>query len=385
MNNIGAISFKFKGDKAIWVILVFMSMISILAVYSSTGSLAFEERGGDTEFFLFRRVIILFISWAAAFIIHKIPVKYIRIFAVIALLVSLPFLILNLFAGSRWATVPLVGISIQFSEIAKVTLLITTAWLLTILKHKLSEWRTFFILILPVTIFSGLVFFGDLSTAALIFFTNTILLFIGRVPLKHLASMALVIGLLLFGLYKLVYAYPEFGRFGTWKNRIENYNNPNINDDAGNYQIKQSKIAIATGGLTGKLPGKSTQRYILPEAHNDFIYSIIIEEYGSLVGALLLIFYMILLYRSISIFMKSEKTFNRLVVLGIGFMLVFQAMINMGVSVGIMPVTGQTLPAISQGGSSVLMTFIAIGIMQAITSQQEEEKIREEVVDEETH
>lgn len=383
MAKFSNIKISFKGDRVIWGILLFMSVLSVLAIYSSTGSLAFKERGGDTEFFLLRRIVILMVSWGAAFVIHKIPVKYIKIFSVIALLVTIPFLILNLAVGSRWATLPLVGLSIQFSEIAKITLLITTAWLLTLQKDRLGEWRTFLIVILPATVVSGLVFFGDFSTAALIFFTNTILLFMGRVHLKHLFTMALVIGLLLFGLYKLINAYPEIGRFGTWKNRIENYTNPEANSNDGNYQLKQSKIAIATGGLFGKLPGKSTQRYFLPEAHNDFIYSIIIEEYGSIVGGLLTLLYLILLYRSIAIFMKSEKNFDRLVVLGIGFALSIQAMINMGVSVGIMPVTGQTLPAISQGGSSVLMTFVAIGVIQAVTSQQERaSQLREEVADE---
>jgi|AntRauTorcE11898_2_1112593.scaffolds.fasta_scaffold00227_17 cell division protein FtsW len=374
---------SFKGDRVIWGILLFMSILSVLAVYSSTGSLAFKEQGGDTEFFLLRRIIILAVSWLAAFIIHKIPVKYIKIFAVITLLVSIPFLILNLAIGSRWAILPLVGISIQFSEIAKFALIITTAWLLTLLKDRLGEWRTFLILILPATVVSGLIFFGDFSTAALIFFANTILLYMGRAHLKHLLVMSLIILLGLFGLYKLVNAYPEVGRFGTWQNRIDNYFNPETNSNDGNYQIKQSKIAIATGGLFGKLPGKSTQRYFLPEAHNDFIYSIIIEEYGSIVGGVLTLLYLILLYRSIAIFMKSEKIFNSLVVLGIGFTISIQAMINMAVSVGIIPVTGQTLPAISQGGSSVLMTFMAIGVIQAVTSQQNQVKTeKEEVADE---
>lgn len=384
MLQLSKIRLKFEGDRAIWVILLFLSLLSILAIYSSTGNLAFRRLEGNTEFYLMRRVLILFVSWFAAYIIHKLPVKFIRIFAVVALVVTIPFLIVNMAIGSRWATVPLVGVSIQFSEISKIMLLITTAWLLTYFKHRLSEWRIFLILIMPATVVSVLIFFGDLSTAALIFFANTVLLFMGRAKIRHLAGMVAVIAVLLVGLYFLINTFPEFGRFGTWKSRIESYTNPKADSFDGNYQVDQSKIAIATGGLFGKLPGKSTQRYFLPEAHNDFIFAIIIEEYGSIIGGLLLVMlYIIFLYRTIAIFMKSERTFNRLVVLGIGFTLTMQAMINMGVSVGLLPVTGQTLPGISQGGTSVLMTFVSIGIIQAVTSQEERlRKQREEEEDE---
>ncbi|HKK10275.1 MAG TPA: FtsW/RodA/SpoVE family cell cycle protein [Bacteroidales bacterium] len=380
MSQLNKIRLTFEGDRAIWIILLFLSLLSMLAIYSSTGNIAFRQLEGNTEFFLMRRVLILFVSWFAAFIIHKLPVKFIRIFAVVALVVTIPFLFVNLIIGSRWATVPFVGISIQFSEISKIMLLVTTAWLLTYFKYRLGEWRIFLILILPASVVSLLIFFGDFSTAALIFFANTVLLFMGRVKKKHLFGMGVVISLLLVGLYFLINTYPEFGRFGTWKTRIESYTNPKTEGLDGNYQIEQSKIAIATGGLFGKLPGKSTQRYFLPEAHNDFIFAIIIEEYGSIIGGLLLVLlYIIFLYRSIAIFMKSERTFNRLVVLGIGFTLTLQAMINMGVSVGLLPVTGQTLPGISQGGTSVLMTFISIGIIQAVTSEEERlKKQREE-------
>jgi len=380
MSQLNKIRLTFEGDRAIWIILLFLSLLSMLAIYSSTGNIAFRQLEGNTEFFLMRRVLILFVSWFAAFIIHKLPVKFIRIFAVVALVVTIPFLFVNLIIGSRWATVPFVGISIQFSEISKIMLLVTTAWLLTYFKYRLGEWRIFLILILPASVVSLLIFFGDFSTAALIFFANTVLLFMGRVKKKHLFGMGVVISLLLVGLYFLINTYPEFGRFGTWKTRIESYTNPKTEGLDGNYQIEQSKIAIATGGLFGKLPGKSTQRYFLPEAHNDFIFAIIIEEYGSIIGGLLLVLlYIIFLNRSIAIFMKSERTFNRLVVLGIGFTLTLQAMINMGVSVGLLPVTGQTLPGISQGGTSVLMTFISIGIIQAVTSEEERlKKQREE-------
>lgn len=379
MSPLNKIRLTFEGDRAIWIILLFLSVLSMLAIYSSTGNIAFQQLAGNTEFFLMRRVLILFVSWFAAFFIHKLPVKFIRIFAVVALVVTIPFLFVNLIIGSRWATVPFVGISIQFSEISKIMLLITTAWLLTYFKHRLGEWRIFLILIMPATIVSLLIFFGDFSTAALIFFANTVLLFMGRAKIKHLFVMAVVISLLLVGLYFLINTYPEFGRFGTWKTRVESYTNPKTEGLDGNYQIEQSKIAIATGGLFGKLPGKSTQRYFLPEAHNDFIFAIIIEEYGSIVGGLLLVLlYIIFLYRSIAIFMKSKRTFNRLVVLGIGFTITLQAMINMGVSVGLLPVTGQTLPGISQGGTSVLMTFISIGIIQAVTSEEERLKKQRE-------
>ncbi len=371
MNGLRKLSWNFDGDKAIWGILFLMSILSLAAVYSSTGDLAFTKRGGNTEFFLFRRFLILSVGWLAVYITHKIPVKYIKVIAVAALVLTMPMLILNLAVGSRWAEIPVVNISFQFSEVAKISLLVYTAWQLAYHKERLHDYGTFLKLIIPIVIVSGLIFIGDFSSAALIFFTNLVLIFMGRAKIRHMAALMLIIVLFTAGLYKLVRTYPDFGRFATWNSRIESYLNKGENINDGNYQITQSKIAIAGGGLTGKLPGKSTQRYFLPEAHNDFIYAIIIEEYGSLIGVTLLLLYLVLLYRSIRIFMKSNRTFDRLVVLGIGFTLSFQAMINMGVSVGLFPVTGQTLPAISQGGTSVLVTFISIGIIQAITAQNE--------------
>ena len=372
------LKWSFEGDKAIWAILFLMSILSLAAVYSSTGDLAFAKRGGDTEFFLFRRFLVLIIGWAAAFITHKIPTRYIKVIALTALLLTIPMLVINLLVGSRWAEIPVVNISFQFSEVAKITLLIYTAWQLAMHRDKLDDYGTFLKLIIPLVIVSGLILLGDFSTAALIFFTNLVLIYMGRARIKHLAALTLIILLVMAGLYKLVNTYPDFGRFGIWQERLESYANKGENVNDGNYQITQSKIAIAGGGLLGKLPGKSTQRYFLPEAHNDFIYAIIIEEYGSILGIGLMFLYLILLYRSIRIFLKSERTFNRLVVLGIGFTLSFQAMINMGVSVGIFPVTGQTLPAISQGGTSVLVTFIAIGIIQAVTAEQNRQTETEE-------
>lgn len=370
MTVLRKLKWSFDGDKAIWTILFLMSILSLAAVYSSTGDLAFTKRGGDTEFFLYRRLIILIIGWVAAYITHKIPVRYIKIMAVATLILIIPMLVINLIVGSRWAEIPVVNISFQFSEVAKIALLVYTSSLLAYHKNNLGNYGTFLKLIIPVIIVSTLIFVGDFSTAALIFFTNAVLIFMGGAKLRHIFALALIMVIFGVSLYQLIRTYPEFGRFSTWNNRIESFLNENESVNDGNYQITQSKIAIAGGGLLGKLPGKSTQRYFLPEAHNDFIYAIIIEEYGSLIATGLMFLYLILLYRSIRIFLKSERTFNRLVVLGIGFAISFQAMINMGVSVGLFPVTGQTLPAISQGGTSVLVTFIAIGIIQAVTAEQ---------------
>ncbi|MCF8231793.1 MAG: FtsW/RodA/SpoVE family cell cycle protein [Bacteroidales bacterium] len=364
------LKWSFEGDKAIWTILFLMSILSLAAVYSSTGDLAFTKMGGNTEFFLYRRFIILAIGWVAAYITHKISIRYIKIIAVATLVLIIPMLIINLIVGSRWAEIPVINISFQFSEVAKIALLVYTSWQLAYHKDKLDEYSTFLKLIIPVVIVSGLIFLGDFSTAALIFFTNFVLIFMGRAKLRHIFALTLIMVIFGTSLYQLIKTYPEFGRFSTWNNRIESFLSEDESINDGNYQITQSKIAIAGGGLLGKLPGKSTQRYFLPEAHNDFIYAIIIEEYGSLIATGLMFLYLILLYRSIRIFLRSERTFNRLVVLGIGFTISFQAMINMGVSVGLFPVTGQTLPAISQGGTSVLITFIAIGIIQAITAGQ---------------
>lgn len=374
MLQLSKVKIRFEGDTAIWVIFLIMSVFSLWIIYSSTGDIAFDKLDGDTGYFLRRRFKFLFFSWVLAYIVHKIPVKYIKIIAVFGLLISIPLLSFNLFIGSRWVRIPLIGLSIQFSEIAKYALLVTTAWLITHFRHRLHETKYFLIILSPVILITGLIILGDGSTAALIFISCVVLIYMGRAKLTHLAYLLGILAVSMVIGYQIISAFPDFYRFGTWKNRIDNYMNKDVLEDFddNHFQISRSKFAIASGGLRGKGPGKSTIRYILPEAHNDFIYAIIIEEYGSILGAILLSFYIMLLYRSIRIFYKSKKQFNGLVVLGIGFTISIQAMVNMAVSTDAMFVTGQTLPAISQGGTSVFMTFIGIGIIQAVTSQQEE-------------
>jgi cell division protein FtsW len=371
------IALAFDGDKTIWVILFFLSLMSLAAVYSSTGKLAYVYREGNTEYYLFRRFIFILTGWVLAYFTHKISIKYIKMFAVFGLVITIPLLAVNLFMETRWAVIPYIGVSVQISELAKITLLVYTAWQLALNKDYIKEAGTFIKLILPVFIVTGFIFIGDFSTAALIFITNLALILFNGPRLKHLLVMTAGIVVFFAILILLIYQYPDFRRFSIWKERIESRLHPDQFENSGNYQIRQAKIAIAGGGLTGKLPGKSTQRYILPEAHNDFIYAIIIEEYGSVVGLGLMFLYLIFLYRSIRIFLKSTTLFNGLLVLGIGFSISLQAMINMGVSVGVFPVTGMTLPAISQGGSSVLITFVAIGMIQAVAVRNQQTKMED--------
>lgn len=388
MLNITKEQLKFKGDKAVWIILFIISVFSIMAIYSSSGDAAFENHGGNTEYFLYRRIRFLFFSWVLAFIVHNIPIKYIKLIAVSAFILILPFLIFNLFAGSRWMKLPVLG-SIQFSEIAKYATLITTAWLLSYFKDRIKESKIFWITLTPAAIVSALIVVENGSSGGFVFISCAVLVFMGRAHSRDIFRLILLLIAIAILTYALATIIPHVGRLGTWKSRVDNYffkpKTDKLDIDGKDFQIVRAKSAIATGGLNGKGIGKSTIRYILPEAHNDFIYAIIIEEYGSIIAVILLSLYLALLLRSIRIFYKSTYQFNGLVVLGIGFTISFQAMINMAVSTDAMFVTGQTLPALSQGGTSVFVTFMALGVLQAVTSQQNEPEEKSETKEDEEY
>jgi cell division protein FtsW len=279
----------------------------------------------------------------------------------------------NLNDASRWLVVPGLGISFQTSDLAKVALIMYVARILSKKQDQIKDFKSAFVpIILPVIVVCGLILPANFSTAALLFGVCFILMFVGRVNIKYLGSM---IGIGVAGILLIIligkFAPEIFPRFGTWVNRIENFSSGN---NEGNYQANQAKIAIATGGITGKGPGNSTQRNFLPHPYSDFVYAFIIEEYG-MFGALGVLFlYMLLLFRTIKIVTRSENTFGGLLALGCGLLLVLQAFINMAVSVGLFPVTGQPLPLVSKGGTSILFTGIAIGIILSVSRAFEEEK-----------
>ncbi|PID95664.1 MAG: hypothetical protein CSA94_00415 [Bacteroidetes bacterium] len=371
-------SYQIKGDKAIWFVLFFMSVVSIIWVYSASGKLGLQK----TEFYLFKQTMVIIVGWIVAIIAsQKLTESHIKKIAFWGYLIIIPTLILNLFIDSRWFQIPIVNITVQFSEIAKFATIITTAMLLTVFGEEVKTKKGFIRLLIPTVIISALVVKLSGSAAILIFLSNVLLIYMGRARIKHLLVLAgiAVVGILMFVL--VVKAFPslkEHKSIGRWEGRITSYflskEEKKKDELGGSYQISQSKMAIAEGKLFGKGVGKSTCRYFLPEAYNDFIFSIIVEEAGSLFGLVVLSSYLILLFRAISIFLKTENLFSRFVVLGLSVSIVMQAMLNISVVVGLVPVTGQTLPLISQGGTSIVVTFFGFGIIQAITAQEDQKK-----------
>ncbi|MGE5382451.1 MAG: FtsW/RodA/SpoVE family cell cycle protein [Omnitrophica WOR_2 bacterium] len=370
----GSIIRNIKGDKVIWVVVALLSIFSILAVYSSTGTLAYRYQSGNTEYYLIKHFGILLLGLMLMFLAHMVPYKYYARISQVAIYISVPLLLYTLMFGtnlneaSRWYTLPLINITFQPSDLAKLALIIYVARLLSKKQEDIQDFRKGFIAIMiPILIITGLILPTNLSTAALIFSTCLVLMFVGRVRIKYIALLVLI-GIVSFGLLILIAVNtPKLnGRFGTWQTRIESFRS---GDSDANYQVEQAKIAIARGGILGKMPGNSTQKNFLPHPYSDFIFAIIIEEFGLVGGSTVVLLYLILLFRAVKIVIKSPRNFAAFLTFGVAFSLVFQAMVNMMVAVNLLPVTGQTLPLISMGGTSIWFTSIAIGIILSVSRE----------------
>jgi len=372
-------SFKFlKGDKVIWTLVAIISIFSVLAVYSSTGTLAFRYREGNTEYYLMKHFFILLFALVLMYLAHRIDYRYYAKFSKLLIYLVAPLLLLTLVAGtsineaSRWLTIPVINVSFQTSDLAKLALIMYVARTIHRKQESIKSFRNGFLpVIIPSVIICALIVPANFSTAALLLLSVLVILFIGGARFKHLFvfSFSLLAMLVLLG--ALIYYNPDITkRSATWKARIDNYIS---GDDELNYQADQSKIAIASGGIIGKFPGNSTQRNFLPHPYSDFIYAIIIEEYGLIGGFLVMLLYLILLLRSCRIAAKSGKLFPALLIAGLSFSLVIQALVNMAVAVNLFPVTGQPLPLISMGGTSLWFTSIAIGIILSVSSYIESE------------
>jgi cell division protein FtsW len=369
----------FKGDRTIWLIVVLLSIVSLLAVYSSTGSLAYRYQGGNTAYYFIKQFSFLGAGLAVIFLVHLIPYRVYSPLGPLLLYIAIPLLLITLLFGtsinqaSRWLEIPGLGVTIQTSDFAKLALIMYVARMLSLRQNNLDDIKkTFFPIAIPVAVVCLLILPANFSTAAMLGAACWLMLFIGRVNLKHLLGFTglgvLVIGLFIFVALKT----NTVSRVETWKNRIENYSSEGGGDK---YQATQSKIAIATGGLVGKGPGNSTQRNLLPHPYSDFIYAIIIEEYGLVGGIVMLMLYLILLYRAGIIVKKARRTFPAFLAMGLTLILVFQAMINMAVAVNLIPVTGQPLPLVSMGGTSVLFTSASFGILLSISRSQNKEEL----------
>jgi cell division protein FtsW len=371
-----------KGDRTIWIVVLLLTLLSVLAVYTSTGTLAYAKQGGDTEHYLIKHTVLVLSGLFLMYITHLANYKIFSRIGQLAIWVAAPLLAITLMGGeindaSRWLTVPIINASFQTSDLAKLALIMYLARLLSRKQEQIKEFKEAFVpLLLPIFVTCGLILPANFSTAALLFLTSMVLLYIGRVNLKYIFALAGV-GIVAFALFIVVALNFDLpGRIGTWKARIENFSSP---DSEGNYQAEQAKIAIANGGLIGMGPGKSEQRNFLPHPYSDFIFAIILEEGGIMLGSFVVLLYLILFLRVIRMVKYSPQSFATFLAVGCTLMLLFQAFINMAVAVNLFPVTGQALPLVSMGGTSIWFTSIAIGIILCVSRYCVKDGGKEEV------
>lgn len=352
-----------KGDPVIWFIVFLLSMFSILVVYSATGSLAYKMMGGDTEYYLFKHSILTVMSLAVMWLAHRLDYRYYSRISRLALILSVPLLLYAWLFGPelnearRWITIPFLNQSFQPSDLASLALIVSLASMLAKRQQDIKDFKKALIpMLIWVGVICGLIAMTNISSAVLLFGTCMLILFIGRIPVKYLA-MLMLIGLVAGS------AAVFFGQRGsTALSRIEDY----IEKDTP-FQAQQAYVAIASGGFLGKGPGQSEQRNFLPHPYSDFVFAIIIEEYGIVGGVAVLLLYLGLLYRGMLAAANSERTYGGLLSAGLSFALVVQAIVNMGVAVGLGPITGLTLPLISMGGTSQLFTGLALGIILSVS------------------
>jgi cell division protein FtsW len=373
----------FKGDVYIWAIVFILSVIGVLTVYSSTGNLAFAKQQGNTEFFLLRHLGFIVVGLFIMFVVHNIPFRFYSKVSNGLLLVSILLLILTLFVGfninSAQRVIPIFGFTFQPSDMAKVFLVMYIARYLSKRQDGVHDFKVFLQLLGVIALVILPIIPENLSTALVIMTTSTMLMFIGRIKLKFiliLISMGLLAAVSFYGFLKMVdMSKFQDTRLPTWERRIDSYLGTDESGDS-NYQKNQAKIAVATGGFWGKGPGNSTQRNYLPHPYSDFIFAIIVEEYGLIGGLVLIACFLLLIIRALKMVIESQRSLAALIVLGIAFSTSFQALVHMGVSVGKLPVTGLTLPLVSMGGTSILFNSIAFGIMIGISRHIQEEKLK---------
>jgi cell division protein FtsW len=383
-----------RGDKYIWGLVIVLSLISILVVYSATGSLAYKMYRGNTSVYLFKQVIFTLIGLVVIFGLHRVNYTVFSRIATILFMLSIPLLIYTLFfgakinEGSRWIRLPIINLTIQTSDLAKLALFMYISRMLSKKQEVIKDFKKGFLpVIIPVFIICGLIMPANLSNALLTGATSLLLMFIGRVSFKHIL---LTIGVALIPVVIIISvaiathqkgvpvdkpAVAEkmkgFGRFGTWVSRVQDFMYANEKEVP--YQVQQAKIAIANGGIFfGLGPGNSRQRNFLPQAYNDFIYAVIIEEYGLIGAAFIIFIYLVFLFRCIRIFRRCPYAFGAFMALGLSFTLIIQAVANMAVNVNLVPVTGVTLPLVSMGGSSYIFTCCSIGLILSVARNVEQ-------------
>jgi cell division protein FtsW len=382
---------KTRGDKVIWALVIVLSLVSLLVVYSATNSLAYKMYKGNNAIYLFKQIVFISLGILVVYFAHRVNYTLYSRVAKILFFISIVLLIYTLLfgvrlnEGSRWIKLPIINLTIQTSDIAKLALFMYLSRLLSKKQDVIKDFKKGFIpLMIPIVIICGLIAPANLSTALLTGATSLLLLFIGRVSLKHImlvVAVVLIPVIILISVASNYYDREEgkmkelpsllaSGRVPTWIKRVQDFMYAKADDAP--YQVQQAKIAVAKGGWLGLGPGNSEQRNFLPHPYSDYIYAIIIEEYGLLGGSFIIFIYMVFLFRSIVIFRKCPFAFGAFLALALSFTLVIQAMTNMAVNVGLFPVTGVTLPLVSMGGSSFLFTCLAIGIILSVARNVED-------------
>ena len=377
-----------KGDRLIWAIAALLAIFSFLPVYSAASNLAYISGDGNTFNYFVKHFVHLFLGFAIIYGVHKVPYRYFRGLSMVMIPVVLVLLTATMFQpettesltnAKRWIKVPIVGFTFQPSTLASVVLMVYVARYLSKIKDKKVTFKeTILPLWFPVFLVLVLILPANFSTTAIIFTMVMALAFMGGYPIKYLV-LILLSGIVAFAVFVLIAkAFPDAmpNRVDTWTSRIENF--ANGEDTEADYQIEKAKMAIASGGIQGLGPGKSNQKNFLPQSSSDFIFAIIVEEYGLVGGLFLMILYLLLLFRIVIASHKADTIFGKLLVIGVGIPIVFQALINMAVAVELFPVTGQTLPLISSGGTSIWITSLAIGIILSVSARRQEIKEQEE-------
>ncbi|MEI9911879.1 MAG: FtsW/RodA/SpoVE family cell cycle protein [Bacteroidota bacterium] len=379
----------------IWALSILLVLISLLAVYSATGSLAYKNYKGNTEIYLFKQVMFILVGLFVIYFAHRVNYVFYSGIARVLFLLTIPLLVYTLFfgvsmnEGSRWIKLPFINMTMQTSDLAKLALFMYLARLLSKKQDVIKDWKKGFLpVMIPVGITCMLIAPANLSTALLLGASCLMLLFIGRARVKHIlitigiASIPIVflIGAAVIrhqsGSDETVVSKKSssglFTRMNTWVSRVETFIYGSKEADSDEmYQVNQAKMAIAKGGVFGVGPGNSTTRDYLPQAYNDFIFAIIMEEYGFVGGAFIVFIYLVFLYRCIRIFKKCPYAFGAFLALGLSFTLAIQALANMAVTVNLFPVTGVTLPLVSMGGTSFIFTCLAIGIILSVARNVE--------------
>ena len=371
----------FRGDTVLWCVIALLVIFSFLPVFSASSNLAFVVGKGTPYGYLLKHFIIMTFGFSLVYIFHKIPFMYFKGISVLMLPVVFILLIYTASQGNiingtnanRWIQIPVIGFSFQTSSLASIILMIYVAHYMSKNNDKIITFgNSFLSLWIPIIGILLLIFPSNFSSAIILFSMVLMLLFIGGYPFKYLFLMCSSVLLFFILFVASAKAFPDYipNRVDTWASRITNFNSSEKNV---NYQIERSKIAIASGGIYGKGAGKSVMKNFLPQSSSDFIYAIIIEEYGLIGGIILIFLYVLILFRIIVIFHKTEILFGKLLVVGLGIPIVFQAFINIGVTVQLFPVTGQTLPLVSSGGTSAWMNFIAVGIILSVSNSIKKE------------